>query len=87
LRTDSKYFIEEYQPHPVCTGDADLKKFNLTKLFIQKRNFMEVNGSSVSETRGIEWIDLAQDSGGLRAIVNAVMNLRFPSNAGNFLIS
>ena len=27
---------------------------------------------------GMEWIDLAQDSGRLRALVNAVMNLRVP---------
>jgi hypothetical protein len=27
---------------------------------------------------GMEWIDLAQDSGTWRALVNAVMNLRVP---------
>ena len=27
---------------------------------------------------GVDWIDLAQDRGRWRALVNAVMNLRFP---------
>jgi hypothetical protein len=31
----------------------------------------------------MDWIDLAQDSGRWRALVNPVMNVRFPSNAGN----
>ena len=34
---------------------------------------------------GMDWIDLAQDRNGGRALVNAVMNLRVPENAGNFL--
>jgi hypothetical protein len=36
---------------------------------------------------GTEWIDLAQDRCRWRALVNAVMNLRVPQNAGNFLTS
>jgi hypothetical protein len=36
---------------------------------------------------GLDWIDLVQDSDRLRALVNAVMNLRVPSDAGNFLTS
>jgi hypothetical protein len=36
---------------------------------------------------GMDWIDLAQDRDSLQALVNAVMNLRFPQNAGNFLTS
>jgi len=31
------------------------------------------------------WIDLVQDTGTLRDIVHAVMNLLVPSNAGGFL--
>jgi hypothetical protein len=33
----------------------------------------------------MDWIDLAQDRGRCRALVNAVMNLRVPQNARNFL--
>jgi hypothetical protein len=34
---------------------------------------------------GMVWIDLAQDRGGWRTVVNVVMNLRVPSDTGNFL--
>jgi hypothetical protein len=30
------------------------------------------------EGRGMDWIDMAQDKDRWRALVNAVMNLRFP---------
>jgi hypothetical protein len=36
---------------------------------------------------GMNWTDLAQDRNRWRALVNAVMNLRDPQNAGNSLSS
>ena len=35
----------------------------------------------------VDWIGLAQDGKVLWKLVNAVMNLRVPLNAGNFLTS
>jgi hypothetical protein len=36
---------------------------------------------------GMDWIDLAQDRDQWSALVNTVMNLRVPYNAGKFLSS
>ena len=37
------------------------------------------------ECDSMDWIDAAQDRDRWRALVNSVMNLRVPFNAGNFL--
>jgi hypothetical protein len=39
------------------------------------------------EFGNVDWINLAQDRDRWRALVNMVMNLRVPLNAGNFLTS
>jgi len=36
---------------------------------------------------GMDWMELAQDRDKWGELVNAVMNLWIPSNAGNFLTS
>jgi hypothetical protein len=36
---------------------------------------------------GMDWIDLARDRDQWRALVNTVMNFRFPKNGGKFLNS
>jgi hypothetical protein len=35
----------------------------------------------------MDWIELAQDRDRWQSLVNAAMNIRVPSNAGNFLTS
>jgi exonuclease III len=45
---------------------------------------MDVRGVGCGD---MNWMDLAQDMNRWRALVNAVMNLHVPQNAGNFLTS
>jgi len=39
------------------------------------------------ECGGMDWIGMAKNRGRWRALVNALMNLGVPKNAGNFLTS
>jgi hypothetical protein len=57
-------------------GRPRLRWENNIKMDIRKIGFGDVN-----------WIHLAQDRDRRRALVNTVMNLRVPKNAGNFLTS
>jgi hypothetical protein len=50
------------------------------------RNNIKVDLHEVGLGR-MAWIDLAQNRNRWRALVNAVMNLRVPQNAGHFLTS
>jgi hypothetical protein len=49
-------------------------------------NNIKINLQQV-EWEGVDWIDLDQDKDRWRALVNVVINLPFPENAGNFLTS
>jgi hypothetical protein len=53
----------------------------------QRRRWMDNTKEDLREIgwRGMDWIDLAEDREQWRALVNTVMNLRVPQNAGNFL--
>jgi hypothetical protein len=39
------------------------------------------------ELNGMDWINLVQDSGQWRTVLNTVMNLRISENVGKFLSS
>jgi hypothetical protein len=51
------------------------------------RRRWEDNMMDLQEGGGMDWIELAQDRDRWRALVNAVMNIWVPKNAGNFLTS
>jgi hypothetical protein len=57
-----------------------LKDLDVDGRIILKWIFERLNG-------GMDWINLAQDRDMWRGLVKAVMNLRVPQNAGNFLSS
>ena len=50
-----------------------------------ERGFGGVEKSKGKRHEGMDWIDLAKYKDRWRALVNAVMNLRVPYKAGNFV--
>ena len=46
-------------------------------------NYIKMDLQEV-KCKGMVWIDVAQNRDRLRALLNAVMNLQAPQNAGNF---
>jgi hypothetical protein len=50
-----------------CTAITDLRKIGIFG-----------GGFSLWDVGGMDWIKLAHDRDGLRALVNAIMNFRFP---------
>ena len=50
-----------------------------------RRKWEDYIKMDLREVGGMDWIELAQDRDRLRTLVNAVVNLRLPHNAGNFL--
>jgi hypothetical protein len=57
-------------------GKGNMEDSGVNGRVILKWIFERLDGS-------IDWIDLTQDSDRWRALVNAAMNLRVPSSAGN----
>ena len=61
-------------------GGGDVKEGDVDWRIILKQIFKKWVG-------GMDWIDLAPDRNGWRAVLNAVMNLEVPKNTRNFLTS
>jgi hypothetical protein len=82
--------------HVACVGERrDVyrilvgKPEQRTPLGIPRDRWEDTIKMDVNEVgyRGMEWIDLTQDRDRWQAVVNVVMDLRVPSNVGNFLTS
>jgi hypothetical protein len=60
--------------------------YHLENLGIDGRIILKLTFSTVG-WGGTDWIDLVQDRDRWRTLVNTVINIRVPQNAGNFLTS
>jgi len=67
--------------HRVLVGKPEGKR----PLVRPRRKWEDYIKMDLREVGGMDWIELAQDRDRLRTLVNAVVNLRLPHNAGNFL--
>jgi hypothetical protein len=54
-----------------------------------RRRLEDNTGKDITEIgwEGVDWMHLAQERNSWWAVVNTVINLRVPQNAGNFLTS
>jgi hypothetical protein len=74
----------ERSPYKVLVGKPERKDHFVHPDVDWKMILRWILGSGMG---GMDLIDLAEDRERWRALVNAVMNFRVPSNAGNFLTS
>jgi hypothetical protein len=76
-------------PLPELHDDSNFNYYILMKTHIFHHKPISILCSDIQEVGcgGMDWIDLAQDRERWKALMNVVMHLRVPQNAGNFLIS
>jgi hypothetical protein len=66
-------------------GGGNLQERSLGRLRCRWEDNIKMDFQSRMES--MDWIDLAQNGDRWQALADAVMNLQFPYNAGNFLTS